>query len=114
MTSYPPLADVRKSLRVDWYRCPIEPARLRELSRRSDLQGWFQAGGHLALFALTGTLVYVFWSQANWLGFFVALFAHGTVGSFFVGVAPHELGHGTVFRTRWLNKAFMYLFSLLS
>ena len=114
MTSYPPLADVRKSLRVDWYRCPIEPARLRELSKRSDLQGWFQAGGHLALFAVTGTLVYLFWSQANWLAFFIALFAHGTVGSFFVGVAPHELGHGTVFRTRWLNKAFMYLFSLLS
>ena len=43
MTSYPPLADVRKSLRVDWYRCPIEPAKLRELSKRSDLQGWFQA-----------------------------------------------------------------------
>ncbi len=54
MTSYPPLADVRKSLRVDWYRCPIEPAKLRELSKRSDLQGWFQAGGHLALFAVTG------------------------------------------------------------
>ena len=54
MTSYPPLADVRKSLRVDWYRCPIEPAKLRELSKRSDLQGWFQAGGHLALYALTG------------------------------------------------------------
>ena len=114
MTSYPPLADVRKSLRVDWYRCPIEPAKLRELSKRSDLQGWFQAGGHLALFAVTGTLVYLFWSQANWLAFFIALFAHGTVGTFFVGVAPHELGHGTVFRTKWLNKAFMYLFSLLS
>ena len=112
--SYPPLCDIRKSLRVQWYRCPIEPAKLRELSKRSDLQGWFQAGGHLALFAVTGTLVYVFWSQANWLCFFFALFAHGTVGSFFVGVAPHELGHGTVFRTKWLNKAFMYLFSLLS
>ena len=112
--SYQPLSDVRKSLRVDWYRCPMEPGKLRELSKRSDAQGWFQAGGHLALFALTGTLVYLFWSEANWPLFFIALFAHGTVGSFLVGVAPHELGHGTVFRTRWLNKAFMYLFSLLS
>ena len=112
--TYQPLAEVRKSLRVKWYRCPIEPAKLRELSKRSDLQGWFQAGGHLALFTLTGTLVFVFWSQQNWIAFLFALFAHGTVGSFFVGVAPHELGHGTVFRTKWLNKAFMYLFSLLS
>ncbi len=112
--SYQPLSEVRKSLRVDWYRCPLDPSKLRELSKRSDAQGWFQAGGHLALFALTGTLVFFFWFQANWLGFFIALFAHGTVGSFLVGVAPHELGHGTVFRTKWLNKAFMYLFSLLS
>lgn len=112
--SYQPLADVRKSLRVEWYRCPIELSKLRELSKRSDLQGWFQAGGHLALFVLTATLVYLFWSRSNWLGFVIALFAHGTVGSFFVGVAPHELGHGTVFRTKKLNKIFMYLFSLLS
>ena len=111
---YQPLAEVRKTLRVEWYRCPIEHKKLRELSRRSDWQGWFQAGGHLALFAATGTLVYLFWAQQTWLAFIIALFAHGTVASFFVGVAPHELGHGTVFRTKKLNKFFMYLFSLLS
>jgi len=114
VVAYRPLSEVRKSLRVPWYRCPIEKAKLRELSQRSDAQGWFQAGGHLGLFALTGTLVFVFWSQESWIGFFLALFAHGTVASFFVGVAPHELGHGTVFRTRLLNKIFMYLFSLFS
>jgi len=112
--NFPPLDEVRQSLRVEWYRCPIPGAKLRELSKRSNLQGWFQAGGHLALFASTGALVYHFWSQQIWLGFLVALFAHGTVGSFLSGVAPHELGHGTVFRTKWLNKFFMYLFSLLS
>jgi fatty acid desaturase len=112
--SYQPLAEVRKTLRVEWYRCPIEGAKLRELSKRSDLQGWIQAGGHLAQFVLTGTLVYVFWAQQIWLAFLVALFLHGTVGSFFSGVAPHELGHGTVFRTKRLNKIFLYLFSLLS
>ena len=113
-TSYRPLAEVRKTLRVEWYRSPIEREKLRELSKRSDLQGWFQAGGHLALFVCTGTLVYFFWSQENWFGFTIALFAHGTSGTFLSGVAPHECGHGTVFRTKWLNKFFMYLFSLLS
>jgi fatty acid desaturase len=112
--TYPPLAEVRDTLRVEWYRCPIEHAKLRELSKRSNLQGFLQAGGHLALFAATGYLVYHFWSQQQWLAFVVTLFAHGTVGSFLFGVAPHELGHGTVFRTKWLNKFFMYLFSLLS
>jgi len=114
MRVYPPLAQVRKTLRVKWYRSPIDPQKLRELSKRSDLQGWFQAGGHLALFAGTGTLVYYFWLRESWIGFVLALFAHGTVASFLSGTAPHELGHGTVFRTKWLNKLFLYLFSLLS
>lgn len=110
---YQPLAEVRKTLRVDWYRCPMKPGKLRELSRRSDAQGWFQAGGHLALFIITGALVFLFWAQEIWLAFLIALFAHGTVTSFFTGTAPHELGHGTVFRTKGLNKFFMYLFSLI-
>ena len=111
--SYQPLADVRKSLRVEWYRSPIPGVRLREFSRRSDRQGWFQAGGHLALFILTGALVFHFWSLQLWGAFLVALFCHGTVASFFTGVAPHELGHGTVFRSKWLNKLFLYIFSLI-
>lgn len=112
--THKPLAEVRKTFRVDWYRCPIEGAKLRELSKRSDAQGWFQAGGHIALFTATGTVTYLFWAQQAWLGFLIALWLHGTVGSFFVGIAPHELGHGSVFRTKWLNKFFMYFFSLLS
>jgi fatty acid desaturase len=112
--SYQPLEEVRKTLRVEWYRCPIPGSKLRELSKRSDAQGWFQAGGHLGLFIVTGSLVYLFWAQQWWIPFVIALFFHGTVASFFVGVAPHELGHGSVFRTKRLNKIFLYLFSLLS
>ncbi len=111
--AYQELSEVRKTLRVDWYRCKTRPGLLREMSRRSDAQGWFQAGGHLALFIFTGSLVFLFWSQGLWLAFLLALFCHGTVTSFFRGVAPHELGHGTVFKTKWLNKFFMYLFSLI-
>ncbi len=112
--TFPRLAEVRQNLRVEWYRCPVDHGRLRELSRRSNFQGFLQAGGHLALFSCTGAITFHFWSEELWLGLAAALFAHGTAGSFLSGVAPHELGHGTVFRTKWLNKAFMYLFSLLS
>ena len=112
--TYPPLHEVRDTLRVNWYRSKLKPEKLREFSKRSDLQGWKQAGGHLALFVLTGAATYHFWSQSNWLAFTIALWVHGTVGSFFSGTAPHELGHGSVFRTKWLNKVFLYLFSLLS
>ena len=92
--TYEPLADVRKTFRVDWYRCPIDPAALRTLMRRSDVQGWLQAGGHLALFGCTALLTAFFFVQQMWVGFFIALWLHGTVGSFFKGLAVHELGHG--------------------
>ena len=110
---YQPLSEVRKTLRVQWYRCPMKPGKLRELSRRSDAQAWFQAGGHFGLFIVTGALVFGFWHNELWLAFLLALFAHGTVTSFFTGTAPHELGHGTVFKTKILNKVFLYLFSLI-
>ncbi|MEP3275601.1 MAG: fatty acid desaturase [Stappiaceae bacterium] len=112
--SYPPLSEAREALNVQWYRSAIKPQRFRELSKSSDLKGWIQAGGHLGLFVLTGAAVYIAWAQEAWILFFTALFAHGTFGTFFRGTAAHELGHGTVFRTKGLNKLFLYLFSLLS
>ncbi len=101
-------------MRIDWYRSPLPPGRLKELSQRSDLRGFLQVAGHLGLFALTGSLVFWAWSTASWPLFAVALFAHGTVASFFAGIAPHELGHGTVFKTRWLNRLFLYPITTIS
>lgn len=112
--AYPPLNEVRRTLRPRWYRCPIDTEKLHQLLQRSDRQGWIQAGGHLALWLFTGTLTCMFWWQQHWVLMLLALYVHGIVSSFFVGVAPHELGHGTVFRTAWLNKVFLYLFSFIS
>ncbi|MFN8492915.1 MAG: fatty acid desaturase [Caldilineaceae bacterium] len=110
---YEPLEKVRKELKVKWLRPKISQERLRELNERSDLQGWLQAGGHLGLWLVTGALTYYFWAQHNWIAFFVALFCHGTIASFFIGIAPHELGHGTVFKTKRLNQIFLYIYSCL-
>ena len=111
---FPPLEQVRADLRVKWYRCPIEPATLRRLMQRSDLQGAFQTLGHLGLFAATGALTAIFFVQSMWLPFALALWCHGMVGTFFRGLTVHELGHGTVFRTKWLNGLFLRVLSLLS
>ncbi|NDI13904.1 MAG: fatty acid desaturase, partial [Rhodobacteraceae bacterium] len=88
--------------------------RFRELSKRDDRKGWVQAGGHFALFCLTSLAVYLTWAQGAWLLFLIALFVHGTFASFFRGTAVHELGHGTVFQSKRLNDAFLYLFSMIS
>ncbi|GIR54410.1 MAG: hypothetical protein CM15mP62_18810 [Rhodospirillaceae bacterium] len=45
------LLEVRKTLRPNWYRCPIDPAAFRELMEPCDYKGWLQAGGHLVIFA---------------------------------------------------------------
>ena len=99
---------------MKWYRSPIERGTLVELMRRSNLQGAFQAVGHLALWAVTGLLSYYLFKQQYWVGFAIALFLHGTVGSFFRGLAVHELSHGTVFKTKWLNHFFLYIYSILA
>ena len=55
---YTPLVEVRRTLRVKWYRSPIDPAVLRSLMQRSDLRGAFQAVGHLLLAAGTALLTW--------------------------------------------------------
>ena len=109
-----PMEQVRKSFRLSWYRSPIDPARLKELTRRSDLRGAFQAFGHLALLAVTAAATWIFFAQRLWVGFALSLFAHGTVYSFLAGLATHELAHGTVFRAKWLNGLFVRFYSLIS
>ena len=110
---YEPLEKVRKELKVKWLRPKIDQEKLRQLSQRSDLQGWIQAGGHLGIWLITGVFVFYFWMQHNWIAFLVTLFCHGAVASFFIPAA-HELGHGTVFKTKSLNKIFLYVCSCLA
>ena len=112
-SEYEPLLDVKKDLIINWYRSPIDKKVLRELMQKSDRKGMFQAGGHLTIFAGTGLLSYTFFVQEWWIACILAVFAHGTVGTFFSGLATHELCHGTVFRTRWLNQMFLYIYSFL-
>lgn len=102
----------RRPRPVSWYRTKIDPATLKALHQRSDLQGAFQTLGYLAVIATTGTLAT--YSAYHWpIAVTVLLtFLHGTVFAFNIN-AVHELGHGTVFRTRRLNDVFAALFAFL-
>ncbi|GLS19485.1 fatty acid desaturase [Labrys miyagiensis] len=85
---------------AEWYRCDIPRKRLKELMQREDGPAirdtalWF-AG--LAGCALAGSLLWGTW----WcLPFFVLYgILYGTASD----SRWHECGHGTAFRTRWLN-----------
>ena len=107
-----PMSEIRKELRIKWYRCPIDPTVLRELSKPSDLQGFQMALGHLGFWLLTGALSFYFAVEQLWLGFLLTIFLHGTVGTFF-SAPHHELCHGTVFKTKRFNEIFLRIFSTL-
>lgn len=69
---YRPLEEVRRTLRVKWYRSPIDPKELRALMQRSDGKGLFQTLGVLALLTASGVITYYFFSQQMWVAFAIA------------------------------------------
>tara|TARA_B100001123_G_C15134825_1_gene956908 strand:- start:194 stop:415 length:222 start_codon:yes stop_codon:yes gene_type:complete len=68
----------------------------------NDYQGWFQAGGHLAIFATTAAATIYFFLNQQWLSLLIAPFIHGTSASFFKGMAAHELALKTSY-VRWYS-----------
>ncbi len=78
----------------------VSPERMRELMQRSDLQGALQFGSHAGAIALSGTALWMLWG--TW--WVVPIFmVHGVLINFLYA-AQHELSHGTVFSTKWLNE----------
>ncbi len=113
---------IRKPTPVTWYRSPLDRDEMKRLLERSDLLALAQTLPHLALIALTGTATCLAIMQpARWFGAWnpwwllaVAplLLMHGFLCSFAIN-AVHELGHGTVFKTKWLNRLFEGVFAFI-
>ncbi len=97
---------------VDWYRTPIPSDVFKKLHTRSDGRAFAQAGGFLGILLCTAGLSLWSWHHWAWPITVLLVFLHGTVSSFFPN-AMHELGHGTVFRAKWLNWLFLHLISFL-
>lgn len=102
----------RWSKPVSWYRTPLPAETLKQLHTRSDFLGALQTFGYLGLLVVTGGLA--FYSTGRWPWWATALltFLHGTCFAFQIN-AVHELGHGTVFKTKWLNFFFEHVFAFL-
>jgi fatty acid desaturase len=87
---------------ADWYRSPIPRKRLKELMQRRDGPAvrdtliWFAALG------LTGGLGAYLWGSWWAVPFFAA---YGVLYGSSSDSRWHECGHGTAFRTQWLNDA---------
>lgn len=94
---------------IDWRRTKIAPERLKELNTRSDWKAFIQSAGYLAILLVSGGVTIYASIIENWWVFGVMLFLHGTFASFTIN-AVHELIHGTVFKTKWINTFFCELF----
>ena len=87
----------------------VDSATLRRLCVASDAAGALQTASQLTALGVTGTLLWLAWGGA-WA---IALFMiHGTLLNFLYA-GQHELSHGTVFRTRWLNEWVGRLFGFV-
>ena len=109
----PPLAEAHKSLRIKWYRSPVDPKLLHTAVAAQRPAGMVADAWVVAYLAATAGLACYFYVHEMWALFTMALFAYGTY-SCFLGSACHEFTHGTVFKTKWLNRFFLYLFSLIN
>lgn len=111
---------MHEQLKINWYRCKVDKAVMSELMRRSDARAFLQVIPQIGLFIATGALAYYSFLQLNaatwpWalpllLG---ALFLHGTNGTFFGGIACHELCHKTPFATQFWNTFFLKIYAFI-
>lgn len=102
----------RKAPVIDWYRSAIPKDEFKTLHRKSDFKGFVQTGGYLGILVGTGLTAFYSCSHWSWQVTAALVFLHGMVTAFLIN-GVHELGHGTVFQTRWLNRFFCHVLAFL-
>jgi len=98
---------------IRWYRVPLDREVMRKLTRRTDGEGLLQVGGYLLLLCASAAAAWLAWGRLPWWAVLLLLFLHGTFYAFLLN-GFHELVHGTVFKTKWMNTVFLYVYSFLS
>ncbi len=94
----------------DWFRSDVPRKRMKELMRRSDYPAirdtaiWL---GLLLAFAGLGIALWGTWWAAG------CFFAYGTLYGSTSDSRWHETGHGTAFKTRWLDEVLYQLASFM-
>jgi len=96
---------------AEWYHTDVPRTRIKELMRRHDAPAIRDTALWFAL--LAGTAFGGFWFRGSWLCVpFFACYAvlYGSVSD----SRWHESGHGTAFRTSWLNDALYQVASFMN
>ncbi|RXZ79702.1 fatty acid desaturase [Paenibacillaceae bacterium] len=103
-------AEERGLVAAEWYTCPIPRPTMKVLMKRKngpairDTIIWFAA------LAVTGYLAYLSWG--TWWSI-PAFLAYGILYATPADSRWHECGHGTAFKTPWMNEAIYQLASFM-
>ncbi|MGO9935186.1 MAG: fatty acid desaturase [Steroidobacteraceae bacterium] len=96
-----------------WYTSPVPLERMRGLLRRRDWPAIRDTVVWFALIIASGWIGYKFWRAGSWWA--VAPFAiYGVLYSSTSDSRWHESGHGTAFKTDWLNDALYEIASFMT
>src|ERR1700727_2461531 len=98
---------------ASWFRSAVPRKRMKELMRRSDYPAvrdtviWF---GLMLVFAGLGSALWIVWSSWWGVPFFLA---YGILYGSTSDSRWHESGHGTAFRTRWIDEGLYQVASFM-
>ena len=96
-----------------WFRSAVPRKRMKELMRRSDYPAvrdtiiWF---GLMFVFAGLGSALWIVWSSWWAVPFFLA---YGVLYGSTSDSRWHEAGHGTAFKTRWIDEGLYQVASFM-
>jgi fatty acid desaturase len=96
---------------AEWYSSPIPRKRMKELMKRKDGPAIRDTLLWFALLAGTGTLAYFSWG--TWWAV-PAFLVYGILYSSPADSRWHECGHGTAFKTPWMNEVIYQMASFMS
>lgn len=88
-----------------WYQSPVDPEVLRSLTRRTNKEAAVNSVLYFSL--LIGSGIWAYSTLWSWWTV-PALFVYGTLYGSSADPRWHECGHGTAFRTGWLNDLVYY------
>ena len=95
---------------ADWYQCPIPRDTLRKLLERRDGPALRDTILWFALLFCSGIATYALWG--SWL----AIIPYAIYSALYAGTSDsrwHESGHGTAFKTDWMNNALYEIASFM-
>ena len=106
---------MNKKVVVNWRHSPIDKNDLRDLTKRSDSKALTHLLTHLLIALVLAVISYISFERLPIILSIPIYFVFTNV-FIFLGLASgiHEMTHGTVFKTKSLNKFFMRLVSFIT